>query len=140
MMEIDFNFQEMDDFDPETYLRMLISIAKADKDNGPREYEFVRRKALKLGLDFDAYMRTTDKSFTIGHQSLSRITALVVLRDAIMLASMDRNFSLPEKQRIYTYAERLGIPRKDVDALEDWLGNYRRLLARWELLVTGVAI
>lgn len=139
-MEMDFYFQGMEDFDPETYLRILISIAKADKDNGPREYEFVRRKALKLGLDYENYMRTTDKTFTIGRRKLSRLTALVVLRDAIMLASMDRNFSLPEKQRIYTYAERLGIPRKDVDALEDWLADYRRLSARWELLVTGVAV
>ena len=29
-------------FDPETYIRMLIAIAKADKDNGPKEFGYVR--------------------------------------------------------------------------------------------------
>ncbi len=139
-MDLDFFYPDAGDFDSETYLRIMIAIAKADKDNGPREYEFVRQRALKLGLNYDDFMRTTDKTHTIKRQKLSRLTALFVLRDAIMLASMDRNFSLPEKQKVYTYAERLGIPRKDVDAIEDWLKEYRKLSARWELLVSGVVV
>ena len=66
-----------------------------------------------------------------------RATALAVLRDAIMLASMDHNFSLPERERIYTFAARMGISRRDLEHLEAWLGEYRDLRTRWNGLVAG---
>jgi hypothetical protein len=65
----------------------------------------------------------TDKNFEIGTHKVSRLTALRVLKDAIMIASMDGNFSLPEKQKVYTYAEKLDIPRTDVDNLETLVEN-----------------
>jgi hypothetical protein len=49
---------------------------------------------------------------------------------------MDRNFSLPEKERIYDYAAKLDIPRKDVDALEKLITDYRRIDERWRELVS----
>ena len=131
------NFVDADtaDFDAQTYLRILVAIAKSDKENGPPEYDYVRRQAQSLGLDFDHFIATTDKSFSIGLQKVSRLTALVILHDAIALASMDRNFSLPERQRVYGYAEKLDISRTDVDALEELVQQYRQLNQRWETLV-----
>lgn len=122
-------------FDAATYLRMLVAIAKADKDNGPPEYAFVRRRALRWGLDYDHYLNTTDKNFTVERQDISRITALTILRDAIALASLDHNFSLPERQRIYDYAEKMDITRSDVDALETIVTEYRQLNDSWRKLV-----
>ena len=48
---MDFTFVDGDskDFDSETYIKILIAIAKADKDNGPREFEYVRKQAQRLG-------------------------------------------------------------------------------------------
>jgi len=134
---MDLNFVDADtqDFNPSTYLRILIAIAKADKDNGPPEFDYVRRQAERLGLDSSQFFKNTDKSFLIQSQAVSRLTALVILKDAIALASMDGNFSLSERMKIYAYAEKLDISRNDVDRLEQLLDEYRRLDGRWRQLV-----
>lgn len=134
---MDLNFVDADtnDFDPRTYLSILVAIAKADKDNGPPEFNYVRRQAERLGLDSEQFFKNTDKTFLIGHQTVSRLTALVVLKDAIVLASLDGNLSLPERMKIYTYAERLDISRNDVDRLEHLLDAYRQLDDNWRKLV-----
>ena len=125
------------DFDSETYIKILIAIAKADKDNGPREFEYVRRQAQRLGADYDRFLASTEKTFDIKKQRVSRLTALVVLRDAITIASMDRNFSLPEREKVYTFAEKLDISRNDLDYLEKILKEYRKLGESWDGLVAG---
>jgi tellurite resistance protein len=134
---MDFNFVDADtqDFDPSTYLRILVAIAKADKDNGPPEFDYVRRQAERLGLESEEFLNNTEKTFLIGHQTVSRLTALVILKDAIALASLDGNLSLPERMKIYTYAESLDISRIDVDKLEKLLDAYRQLDGRWRQLV-----
>ena len=134
-MDFDAVTADTPDFDPQTYVRILIAIAKADKDNGAPEYRYVRQKAQSLSLDFDRYWEATEKDFQIDKQTVSRLTAMTILKDAIVLASMDRNFSLPERQRVYAYAEKLDIARKDVDELEKLVDAYRRLNHQWRALV-----
>jgi len=134
-MDFDFVNAETPDFDVQTYVRMLIAIAKADKDNGPPEYAYVRKKALALGVDYEDYLQTTDKDYQLDKKRASRLTALMIIKDAIILASLDRNISLPERQRIYAYAESLDVPRKDVDELEKLVQAYRLLNRQWQALV-----
>ena len=136
-MDFDAVTADTPDFDPQTYVRILIAIAKADKDNGTPEYRYVRQKAQALAMDFDHFWEATEKDFKIEKLAVSRLTALTILKDTIVLASMDRNFSLPERQRVYAYAEKLDIPRKDVDELEKLVDAYRRLNQQWRSLVAG---
>jgi hypothetical protein len=136
-MDLNFVNADTQDFDPRTYVRILVAIAKADKDNGPPEFEYVRRQAERLGLDSEHFFRNTDKSFLLERQKVSRLTAFVILKDAIVLASMDDNLSLPERMKIYTYAEKLDISRNDVDKLEKLMGQYRLLDRQWQQLVDG---
>jgi uncharacterized tellurite resistance protein B-like protein len=124
-------------FDRETYVKMLITIARADKDNGPPEYRYIRRQAVRMGVNYENILHSTNKDFNIGTHKVSRLTALRVLKDAIVIASMDGNFSLPEKQKVYTYAEKLDIPRTDVDELEVLVGDLKALDQRWKDLVAG---
>jgi hypothetical protein len=124
-------------FDRETYVKMLIAIARSDRENGLPEYNYIRKQAIRFGVDYDRVLSQTDKDYTIGNLAVSRLTALRVLKDAIIIASMDNHFSLPEKQRVYTYAEKLDIPRADVDELETLVGEFRSLEARWKKLVAG---
>jgi uncharacterized tellurite resistance protein B-like protein len=124
-------------FDRETYVKMLITIARADKENGPPEYRYIRRQAIGLGVNYEQVLKETDRHFEIGSQQVSRLTAFRVLKDAIMIASMDGNFTLPEKQKVYTYAEKLDIPRSDVDRLESLVGELKDLDQRWKELVAG---
>lgn len=126
-----------DAFDRETYVKMLIAIARADKENGLPEYRYIRRQASELEVDFENALKTTDKRFEIGASKTSRVTALQFLKDAISIASMDGNFSLPEKQKVYTYAEKLDIARSDVDELERMVAQTRDLNRRWLQLVAG---
>lgn len=137
-MDFDFVNAETPDFDAQTYIRMLIAIAKSDRENGPPEYAYVRNKAFALGVDYDDFRQTTGKDYAIDKKKVSRVTALMILRDAIILASLDRNFSLPERQRVYAYAEHLDVPRKDVDDLEQLVQAYRSLNQKWQALVKSV--
>lgn len=137
-MDFEFVNAETPDFDVHAYIRMLIAIAKSDKDNGPPEYAFIRNKALALGADYDGFLQSTDKDYAIGQKKVSRLTALMILKDTIMLASLDRNFSLPERQRVYAFAERLDVPRKDVDELERLVQAHRNLNQQWQALVKSV--
>ncbi len=134
-MELNFVNVDTQDFDPRTYMRILVAIAKADKDNGPPEFEYVRRQAERLGFDSEHFFRSTDKNFLLERQKVSRLTAMVILKDAIMLASMDGNFSLPERMKIYTYGEKLDVARSDIDRLEKLIGQYRQLDQHWKELV-----
>jgi hypothetical protein len=124
-------------FEPETYIKILIAIARADRENGPPEFDYIRKQAQRLGLDYERVLSSTDESFDIERQRISRLTALVVLRDAVTLASRDRHFSLPERERVYTFAARMDISRRDVDHLEEWIKGYRALHREWEGLVAG---
>jgi hypothetical protein len=136
-MDLNFVTADTQDFDPRTYVSMLVAITKADKENGPPEYDFVRRQEDHLGLDSDYYFKTINKDFLIERRDISRLTALVILKDAIVLASMDRNFSLPERMKVYTFAENLDISRNDVDTLVELIGESRRLKGQWLQLVSG---
>ena len=137
-MDLNFVNTDTQDFDPRTYVRILVAIAKADKENGPAEFEYVRLQAEKLGLDSEHFFRNTDKTFLIERQKVTRLTALVILKDAIALASMDGNLSLPERMKIYTYAEKLDISRNDLDRLEKLIDEHRQLDRRWQQLVAGL--
>lgn len=134
-MDLNFANADTQDFDPRTYVRILVSIAKSDRENGPPEFDYVRRQADRLGFDSEHFFRNTDKNYLLERQNVSRLTALVILKDAIMLASMDGNFSLPERMKIYGYAEKLDVARSDVDQLEKLIEAYRQLDQQWKQLV-----
>jgi hypothetical protein len=125
---------EMPQFDPELYIKILITIAKADRFNGTPEFNYVRSQADRLGVDYFHLYNKVDKTFSFQSGKVPRRTALLILKDCIVLASMDGNFSLAEKEKIYGYAEQLDIPRRDVDQLEKWLEQVRHLEHAWLLL------
>lgn len=122
--------------EPKLYLSILVAIAKADRFNGDPEKNFVRERARRVDLDFDLFWNTTPKDFSFKGLKVSRQTAMVILRDAIWLASLDGNFSLQEKERVYTYAMQMDIPRSDVEKLFTWIENYDQLLQEWKALLS----
>ena len=136
-MEIDYVSVNDKDFDPELYLRLLVAIAKSDRFNGPPETEYVRNLAGRLSVDFTKIWNETGKNFSDIPSNPSRLTALLLIKDCILLASLDGNYSLDEKQRVYGFAEKMDIPRSDVDAVEAWLAEYGQLRSRWAALVSG---
>jgi hypothetical protein len=136
-MEINYLDLNNDDFDPELYIKILVAVAKADKNNGQREFDYVADQAKRLGIDFAEAWESTDKTFLISGKDVSRLTAVVIIKDCILLASLDGNFSLAERDKVYTYATKLDITRSDVDYIIEWLGDYDTLEKKWNRLITG---
>jgi hypothetical protein len=134
-MEIRFGDPQTSEFDPELYVKILIAIAKADPNNGRPEFAFICRQARALGIDFTHWAKRIHKGFAIEATKVSRATGLAILRDCIHLASMDRNFTLAEKERVYTYAAKLDVPRSDLDRLERWVAHCRELEHQWNALI-----
>lgn len=128
------------DFDAETYTKLLIAVAKADKDNGPREFDFVKKQAKRFGIDAEAIWNEIDKRFSFSRLKISRATALAVVRDCIILAFLDGNFTLAEKERTYAYAAEMNIPRSEAESLEKWVLDYHALKERWAKLLDGYLI
>ena len=62
---------------------------------------------------------------------------MVIIKDCILLASMDKNFSLAEREKVYTYAAKLDIPRSDVDYIIEWLDDYNILEKKWNRLISN---
>lgn len=139
-MEIRFGDPQRSEFDPELYIKILIAIAKADPSNGKPEFAFIGRQARALGVDFGRWLKQIDKGFAIETTNVSRATAMAILRDCIHLASMDRNFTLAEKERVYTYAAKLDIARSDLDRLERWLAACHELENQWNALIRDPAM
>ncbi len=138
-MNIEFVDQNRKDFDPELYIRILISILKADRENGIVEFDFVKRRADYLSLDMSEFWDTTEKNFSVASMAISRFTALSIIKDCVFLASLDGSYSLGEKEKVYSYAEKMDITRTDVDKLEEFVNNYKQLHAKWELLVDDIS-
>jgi hypothetical protein len=134
-MQIEYVSANDKNFDAELYVRVLVAIAKADRFNGPPEYEYVKKLADGLSVDIVKTWNETSKDFSIASTKVSRMTAMLLIKDCIMLASLDGNFSLDEKQRVYSYAEKMDVSRSIVDAVEKWLAEYRQLYNKWESLV-----
>ena len=135
-MDVDYVDANTYDFDARLYLKILVAIAKSDPDNGEPEYHYVRRQAIKLGLDLDEYWDATDKTFLTGKLKVSRLTALVIIKDALALATLDGHFSLGEKERIFAYAQSFDIPRTDVDKVASLLREFEDLKSKWDDLVS----
>lgn len=136
-MDITFTDNAPNELEPELYIRILIAVTKADRNNAEPEINHVREQARLLGVNFAQLWQETDKTFDIGKQPASRTTAMLALKDCITIASMDGNFTLAEKERVYNYASKLDIPRRDVDLLEEWLDEYRALKRKWKRLIKG---
>jgi len=134
-MEIAYVSANDKNFNAELYVRVLVAIAKADRFNGPPEYEYVKKLADSLSVDIVKIWNETSKNFSNVSTEVSRMTAVLLIKDCIMLASLDGNFSLDEKQRVYSYAEKMDVSRSTVDAIEEWLAEYRRLTDKWETLI-----
>lgn len=136
-MDISFVDACTPDFDSEKYIKILIAVIKADRFNGPPEAEYVKRLADRLGVDFVKLWNETDKKMSINQMRVSRLTAMLVLKECIALASLDGNFSLAERELVYSYASKLDVPLSDVKMLEKWLDELKKVELEWEKLIQG---
>ena len=125
------------DFDPQRYIKILIAVVKADRFNGSSETAYVKNLANRLNLDFVTLWNETDRDMPLDQVKVSRVTALSILKECIKLASLDGNFTLSEKELVYSYAAKLDIPLSEVKLLEKWLEEFNKLAEKWDELIAG---
>jgi len=115
------------DFQAEGYLRALIAIAQVDGVL-PVELDYLRHQATVMGFDLDVLMAEDEATPTDLGQGCNAMTRRVILRDCIILACIDNEFSGAERQKVDEICDLLELDRALIPRFEDWIGRYEAVL------------
>jgi len=124
----------LEGFDAEAYLQALVAVAQTNgvKDE---EVEFIKHQAESLGIaavDFDQPVDLTAIAKTA-----SSVTCRIILRDCIVVAAADGDFTDSERERINEIAGCLGVDLEVVGKLESWMQRYSDVLKEGQELIAG---
>ena len=105
-----------------SYLKTIIAVAYADGHVDEKERQFIDIQAQVLSLNSADYWKNPehDLAFLSGVE-MSRPTCMTIIRDCIVLGSLDGDFTDLERAKVYDVASLLGKSKSDVDAVETWL-------------------
>lgn len=116
----------------------LIRLAKIDKSVSAEEKGFFTNAAVQLGVSPEG-VNALDKIWTEESEILinfqSKPEALLFLREAIQLCSIDNAYDAAEKLEIRKLAQELSVEPEDVDALEVWVSEGMRWRAEGDRLL-----
>ncbi|MED5369542.1 MAG: hypothetical protein VX899_00885 [Myxococcota bacterium] len=124
------------DFDPHTYLRLLVAQALVDGMTA-EERDYILLRGALLDVDATELLERPLQTLPPVDPGLSETTRRVILRDCIVLACIDGDFSEAERERVHRLAEWLSVPVESVDRIEDWLHRYWDLMEEAEALLAG---
>ena len=126
----------LEDFDAEAYLRALIVVVKV---HGIEEVErdFVEARARILGVDPAHLWDETLEELPPLNDAMSDPTRRVVLRDCILIACIDGEYTDSERAWIHRIRDWLGLDAQTVDLFEDWFRRYYDLMDEQEALLWG---
>lgn len=127
---------ELADFDAETYLRALILVVKVHGIE-PVERAFVERRARMLGVEHGHLWEEGLDDLPELPESMSDMTRRVVLRDCILIACIDGEYSDEERSWIHRICAWLGLSTDTADRFEDWFRRYFELMDEQEALLWG---
>jgi len=115
------------DIQTKPYLQALLTVARVD-GLLPVELEYIRDQAEVLGHDLDALME--EDSLALGElgRGCNDLTKKAILRDCILLACIDNDFSDQERTKIAEICKILDLDVSLVSRFEDWLQRYDALL------------
>lgn len=123
-------------FDARAYLRALAAIARVDGVLDV-ERQFIEQQALSLGLDPSDIDWTKAADLDGEIACASDVTRRLIVRDCIVLASLDDDYTDNERREICQLAARLGIADDVVRRLEDWVGRYSAIIEEGRALLTA---
>jgi hypothetical protein len=126
----------LEDFDAETYLRALIVVVKVHGVE-PVERDFVVSRARILGVEHEHLWDDEVADLPPLPDDLSDTTKRVVLRDCILIACIDGDYTDTERQFIHRIRDWLGLAPETVDLFEDWFRRYFDLMDEQEALLWG---
>jgi tellurite resistance protein len=118
------------DLEKEIYIRSLISVAKIDGLVEP-EIVFIDFQAGLIDQDSSSLWKETCNVTDIDFSNVSETTKRVILRDSIVIAHIDNDFSAMEETIIHELATLMSLPDELIDKIETWLLDY------WSILQQG---
>ncbi len=126
----------LEDFDAKTYLQALITVVKMDgiKDI---ERQYVDARAALLGVDPRPLWAEDLVELPPVPDEVGTVTRRVVIRDCILMACIDDDYSEKERSRVHQIAAWLSIDVETCDHFEDWLRRYFDLMDEQEALLHG---
>ncbi len=131
---MDPSIHTLHDFDPAFYIQVLVTLAHID-GLLPIERAYVTAKAELLGVSVD--WSPGDGEWAPIPSSVSELTRRVIVRDCVVLASVDGDFSDSERGTVHRIAEWLQVDESACDGIEDWLRRYWELMDESEALLSG---
>lgn len=126
----------LDDFDAETYLRALIVVVKVHGVE-PVERDFVVSRARILGVDDSHLWDDGVDELPPLPEGMSDMTRRVVLRDCILIACIDGEYTDTEREWIHRICAWLGLSLQTADLFEDWFHRYFDMMDEQEALLWG---
>lgn len=112
------------------YIQTLTAIAKID-GLLESEKEYINFQAGILDIDTSAYWENIPELADIEFSQVSETTKRIILRDALVVAHIDKDFSSAESSFINELAGMMQVPEQLVQKLENWLLEY------WAILEEG---
>ncbi len=125
-MEIDY--KSLEGFHAHEYLAALVAVAQTDGLSEP-VLGFLENQASFLGLSLDSFLESSEFEFSeLIDQPLP--TRMAVIRDCVLLASVDGNYSKNESAHVRALAAQVNIDADSVSQLEAWIRDYAEVVDR----------
>ncbi len=124
------------DFDAETYLRALIVVVKVHGIE-PVERSFVESRARILGVEHEHLWDDTIDDLPPLPDGMSEMTRRVVLRDCVLIACIDGEYTDAERTWIHRICAWLSLSTTTADLFEDWFRRYFDMMDEQEALLWG---
>ena len=110
------------------YLKALLFLASADGDIQERERKFIESQVQILSKKTDVAVSPAEPDTGFLHQTtMSRAKRMALLRDCLMLASVDGFVDVFERRTLHEMARILDVSSMDMENLEQWVHS-RRLI------------
>ena len=133
---IDSSMPLLDDFDATTYIRALITVVKMDGIK-PIERQYVEARAALLGVETGALWDEDLTDLPPIPDDVSLVTRRVVVRDCILMACIDDDYTDRERERVHQIAAWLSVDVETCDRFEDWFARYFDMMDEQEALLEG---
>lgn len=126
-----YDLKVLGSFDGKAYLTVLKSVAEKDGVVSENEKIFLETNSKVLEIDLASLPAEKDIDESI-IASMSSLTKKIIIRDAIVMAYQDGDFSEEERIHILSFANKFGIDQSFVGLIDTWLKKY------WEVISEGV--
>lgn len=131
-------FSVQGEFDADTYMKTIVSIAYADGVLHEKEKEYILTQAEVNLIDPSSYLENPPKDLSfLDDKNIPKFTAMSIIRDCIVLSCIEGEFDDSERNQIDEIAKKLGVSPVKVAELEDWLKDYWEVVERGKALFEG---